>query len=101
MDYLVEIKKADKSGETRYNVFSESVESIGDSLVQWINSKAAGGVVMTVYEILNDETGEGQPFHKMELEMFRKVIDYLEKRKLVVVMKAGLRLKDTDGLKFK
>ena len=26
---------------------------------------------------------------------------YLEKKKLVTVMKAGLRLKDTDGLKFK
>ena len=56
---------------------------------------------MTVYEVLNDESGEGQPFHMMELEMFRKVIDYLEKKKLVIVMKAGLRLKDTDGLKFK
>ena len=101
MEYLVQQKKAEKCGLTRYNVFSESIESIGDALVKWIESRSAGGVVMTVYEVINDESGEGQPFHNMELEMFRKVIDYLEKKRLVTVMKAGLRLKETDGLKFK
>ena len=101
MEYMVEHKKAEKGGATRFNVFAESIESIGDALVQWVNKRAANGVVMTVYEVLNDESGEGQPFYKMELEMFRKVVDYLEKKKLVTVMKAGLRLKDTDGLKFK
>ena len=103
MDSLIAQGRAEKVTDTSFMVFSVTLDDYAQSLYQWVERRSAQGIVMTVSEIIRDggSGNEDELFFGMEIEMFRKVVAKLEADGKVLVIKDGLRLRETDGLKFK
>jgi ESCRT-II complex subunit VPS25 len=83
--------------QTHIDIYWKTPVQWADIIIQFVTQSGYNGSVLTVYELLEGETGEGTEFHGMNPELFRKAILILNQRGLAELMGSG----ESQGVKFK
>jgi ESCRT-II complex subunit VPS25 len=89
----------DMKQKTHVDIYWKSPAQWADIIYQWVNTNGYNGSVLTVYELLEGDTGQGAEFHGMNPELFRKAIHVLNQKGYAELMQGSTA--EADGVKFK
>lgn len=85
--------------KTHVDIYWKTPVQWADIILAWVNENGYNSSVLTVYEMLEGETGEGAEFYGMNPELFRKAIYVLNQRGAAELIHGSTS--DADGVKFK
>lgn len=89
----------DAKRRTHVDVYWKTPAQWADVILAWVNENGYNSSVLTVYELLEGETGEGAEFYGMNPELFRKAIFVLNQKGAAELIQGSTS--DADGVKFK
>eukprot|EP01134_Creolimax_fragrantissima_P008157 CFRG8157T1 len=83
---------------TRFRIYWRSIDEWANMIYNWIERTSQTDIVLTLYEIREGDSSEGEEFYGMDDATFRRALDALERVGKCSVF-AGEET-DGDGVKF-
>jgi ESCRT-II complex subunit VPS25 len=88
----------DQKKKDAINIYWRTPSEWADIIQKWASDTGYANSVLTVYELIEGDTGENTEFHNMDGELFRKAIAVLERRGKAELFQGSTS--DEDGVKF-